>query len=166
MRCNDLIWGLPYDALVFSCMQEVVAGWLGLDVGPYAHQVGTMQVFEQHFEHARALVASPSKGEAGTSVDDLRLPYGEFEEVLDQLWAQVDQMVDATDPKAVLALWPTVQLPPAYQNMAAVLVSEILYRKGATKDVVAEVLDHSSNVLQKRVVTRWLGQRFQPDRDA
>lgn len=33
MRSNDLVWGLPYNLVQWTTIQEVVAGWLGIEVG-------------------------------------------------------------------------------------------------------------------------------------
>ena len=38
IRSNDLYLGVPYDFVHFTCLQEVMAGWLGIDCGAY-HQV-------------------------------------------------------------------------------------------------------------------------------
>jgi thymidylate synthase len=37
MRSNDLIWGTPVNFIQFTCLQEIMAGWLGVDVGSYVH---------------------------------------------------------------------------------------------------------------------------------
>lgn len=37
MRSNDLVYGIPYNLVQFTTLQEVMAGWLGLEVGVYDH---------------------------------------------------------------------------------------------------------------------------------
>jgi len=37
MRSNDLFRGVPYNFVQFTVLQEVIAGWLGLEVGAYDH---------------------------------------------------------------------------------------------------------------------------------
>lgn len=163
MRSNDLVWGLPYDVLVFTCMQEVLAGWLSLDIGPYVHQVGVIQVYEQHFDYARKLVAKRSPLTVQRSEDDLRLPLRDFTEVLNELWERLQAMIAAVSPEAVRSIFRGLHLPQAYQNIAAVLTAEILYRKGAPEEVLGEVLAQSSNRLQHHVMAQWLLHRLESD---
>ncbi|MDT8447490.1 MAG: thymidylate synthase [bacterium] len=37
MRSNDLILGLPHNFVQFTYLQEIIAGWLGLEMGTYNH---------------------------------------------------------------------------------------------------------------------------------
>src|SRR5680860_994578 len=39
MRSNDLIWGTPLNFVQFTCLQEIMAGWLGVEVGSYVHML-------------------------------------------------------------------------------------------------------------------------------
>lgn len=47
MRSNDAWLGLPYDAFCFTTLQELMALELGVDVGVYVHQVGSMHLYEK-----------------------------------------------------------------------------------------------------------------------
>ena len=37
MRSNDIVFGLPYNFLQFTFLQEIIAGWLNVGVGEYMH---------------------------------------------------------------------------------------------------------------------------------
>ena len=50
MRSNDVILGLPYDIYNFTNMQEIVANTLGINVGQYIHQVGSLHVYNENYE--------------------------------------------------------------------------------------------------------------------
>lgn len=45
MRSNDAWLGLPYDVFCFTSIQWVVAQALGLEVGTYCHNVGSMHLY-------------------------------------------------------------------------------------------------------------------------
>ena len=47
MRSNDLNWGTPYDVAAFTAIQYGIASCLGLEPGPYTHQVGSLHVYEE-----------------------------------------------------------------------------------------------------------------------
>lgn len=47
MRSNDVWLGMPYDVFAFSRLQKMVADMLGLQVGCYVHQVGSLHLYEK-----------------------------------------------------------------------------------------------------------------------
>ena len=49
MRSNDLLWGFPYDVNAFCFIQEVLASWLGVELGTYQHNVGSMHIYMNDF---------------------------------------------------------------------------------------------------------------------
>jgi thymidylate synthase len=57
MRSNDVIWGVPYDTFLFTCLQELMAIELGLDLGHYYHTAASMHIYARHFELAHKIAA-------------------------------------------------------------------------------------------------------------
>lgn len=53
MRSNDAFLGVPYDLWMFTRLQMVVAGSLGLPLGDYTHHVDSMHIYERDAERAR-----------------------------------------------------------------------------------------------------------------
>lgn len=47
MRSNDIMRGLPYNIIQFTMLQEVMAGWLGCDLGEYFHLSDSLHVYER-----------------------------------------------------------------------------------------------------------------------
>lgn len=47
MRSNDINWGLTYDVMVFTLAQEWVAMRLGVPLGTYYHNAGSLHVYER-----------------------------------------------------------------------------------------------------------------------
>lgn len=64
MRSNDAIWGVPYDVFLFTCLQELMALEVGLEVGRYYHATSSMHVYQRHYEVAR-VVAEEEVVESG-----------------------------------------------------------------------------------------------------
>jgi thymidylate synthase len=52
MRSNDVVWGVPYDVFLFTCLQELMAVELDVDLGGYHHYASSMHVYERHYELA------------------------------------------------------------------------------------------------------------------
>lgn len=88
MRSNDAIWGSPYNLYNFMTIQEVMAGWLGIEVGEYRHIVDCLHVYKNKVEVIKRINSQISK-----SVDiydyckpqDARLPKFDFEQMLYKL---------------------------------------------------------------------------------
>lgn len=63
MRSNDAWLGLPYDLFCFTRIQSLVADAVGLDVGTYTHQVGSMHLYEKDVDKAREALSNNLKHE-------------------------------------------------------------------------------------------------------
>lgn len=59
MRSNDLIWGLPYDFYLFTMLQEMLAQELGVHLGRYHHNVGSLHLYERHWDLGREMLDAP-----------------------------------------------------------------------------------------------------------
>jgi thymidylate synthase len=56
MRSNDLWLGFPYDVYDFTMIQNYLAHRLGVRLGTYTHCVGSLHVYEHHWESAHAVI--------------------------------------------------------------------------------------------------------------
>lgn len=45
MRSNDIVWGLTYDVFMFTMMQEYVARQIGVELGDYYHNAGSLHLY-------------------------------------------------------------------------------------------------------------------------
>jgi thymidylate synthase len=70
MRSNDLFKGLPYNLIQFTTLQEIIAGWLRIEVGSYNHISDSLHLYESEFQDALAY----EPAEQTCNEDDLRLP--------------------------------------------------------------------------------------------
>jgi thymidylate synthase len=58
MRSNDVWLGLPYDLFTATVLQELMAGWLGVELGAYHHHVDSLHLYQQHWLSAADVAAS------------------------------------------------------------------------------------------------------------
>ena len=56
MRSNDAWLGVPYDLMMFSCLQRSMACALGVEPGEYTHSVGSMHLYDRDLDAAYDLV--------------------------------------------------------------------------------------------------------------
>lgn len=50
MRSNDLIFGLQYDLVAFTLIQEIIANTIGVELGSYNHTTASLHVYEKHWK--------------------------------------------------------------------------------------------------------------------
>jgi thymidylate synthase len=103
MRSNDVIWGLPYDLFLFTMFQELLASELGLALGAYTHMVGSLHLYEKHYELARRIIAVPD-------VPVFEMPqmeeYGELHAFLDlEARLRTGPSVDLEEKKSLNPYW-------------------------------------------------------------
>ena len=55
-RSQDVIWGGTIDVFQWTVLQELVAGWLGLRLGQYTHFVGSLHLYERHFDRGKRII--------------------------------------------------------------------------------------------------------------
>ena len=58
MRSNDVWLGLPYDLVQFTALQGAIAAALGIEMGWYAHSVGSLHLYARDMEQAEQIQAS------------------------------------------------------------------------------------------------------------
>ena len=130
MRSNDLIWGTPYNFIQWTTLQEIVAGWLGAEVGSYNHVSDSLHVYERHWQELGVIATGDVQPSRNTA--DLRVGLYERWEAI---WAPlVDIALGLTErgtASDLLALQREAdELPPAYRQWVALLTAEALRRRG------------------------------------
>lgn len=48
MRSNDIYLGLPYNFIQFTSLQEILAGWLEIEVGSYCHYSDSLHLYREN----------------------------------------------------------------------------------------------------------------------
>lgn len=126
LRSNDLHRGLPNNFVQFTLMQEVVAGWLGLEVGGYHQWSDSLHVYVDAVDEfsCGALVA----GEANT--DSLAVPIDEGHQLIGEMYRRMTMLAAPDLNEAqVSELAEMAHAPVGYQNLLRVLAAESARRR-------------------------------------
>lgn len=92
MRSNDLLWGFPYDINAFCFLQEVMAKWLGVEMGTYTHNAFSMHIYMQPEEnHAQLLATSVNNSISDEKNPIWNLTYEETKEWLPKFFWMEEQ---------------------------------------------------------------------------
>ena len=79
MRSQDLWLGFCYDIFTATLLQELLAGWLGADLGEYRHHVDSLHLYARDLPAAERL---PPETEPGPVMTPLATPWKELDERL------------------------------------------------------------------------------------
>lgn len=62
VRSNDLMWGFSgINAFEWSVLQEILAYWLGASVGKQSWLIGSLHLYERHWQRADQILGAASK---------------------------------------------------------------------------------------------------------
>lgn len=147
MRSNDLFLGTPYNFIQFTTLQEVMAGWLGLDVGGYCHLSDSLHVYDMYEGiHDRFSISNHTATAKNT--DQLGLPKAEFDATL----RRVIDILDAfTAPDLSTAQFKELsandELPIGYKNLMLVVAADAARRRKWYSDMDSSLARCSNPVL-------------------
>jgi thymidylate synthase len=151
MRSNDLQRGLPYNFVQFTCLQEILAGWLGAEVGAYSHVSDSLHIYEKDSRDLQAF--TPVDEEPNT--DSLALARRESEAIFSEMNSLMSAMTTAElSREALRSVVEAQPLPPAYQNLLRVVAADSARRRGWV-DIVGGLMAGCSNPALRQTWDRW-----------
>lgn len=72
LRANDVMWGFSgINFFQWSILQELLAGWLNVEVGEYYHFVGSFNLFERHFNRTKKILEERISNDIYSSYTDI-----------------------------------------------------------------------------------------------
>lgn len=152
IRSNDLFLGVPHNFVQFTCLQEIMAGWLELECGAY-HQVSdSLHLYERD---KRNVLASESLVDAPHNTDSLKLPRVESELAFRELAHRMEQMIQpGLKPATLEQLSGWEHGPESYRNILLVLVAERA-RRQKWPDVANDAISRCTNSVFRYLWKRW-----------
>lgn len=155
MRSNDLFRGLPHNIVQFTIMQEIIAGWLGLEVGAYNHFSDSLHLYETDGEVAERVQPTIMP----ESIDSLSLPRTDSNRVLGSLSEFANLLVvNGQSSSDILNALSRLNLPGAYMNLAVILAGDALRRRGDMK-LARDVVSQCSNPCLALLMDRWFKRK-------
>lgn len=106
IRSNDLMWGFTgINAFEWSVVQEILAYWLGVEVGWVQYMQGSLHLYSRHFDRVLDILndsyAEPTALNFydATSPIPFNTPVDKFDELLSFLFADIDKWEHSTFDK-------------------------------------------------------------------
>ena len=153
MRSNDFYRGLPHNVVQFTCLQEILAGWLDLELGQYHHISDSLHFYEEAEPEFGLGIDSPNDV---MNTDSLACAQSESERSFAILARQVEQIINPNVTAQTLAdQFNSLDLPSAYRNIACVLHAEGARRRHAPK-LATRFMEQCTNRAYQALQGRWL----------
>ncbi len=151
MRSNDLFRGLPHDIVQFTILQEVLAGWIGVDVGRYFHVSDSLHLYtDQLSQFTCTDIAALSPNTDSLMVDPVR-----GGSLISELFTRMDILTKADLSEADVAEADAIDDAPAgYKNMLHLLAAESARRRGQ-HDHAEELMKRCTNPQLFQIWTMW-----------
>lgn len=154
LRSNDMFRGLPYNLVQFTTIQEVLAGWMGLDIGSYGQVVDSLHVYENDV----ADVVGADRVPGQRNIDSLSHP----KSLSDSAWGELATLVERLiarpeEERSYVQAAEELDLPVAYRNIAAVLCAEGARRAHFT-DTAGIIMEACSNPALCQLWARWVAR--------
>lgn len=158
MRSNDVVLGLPYNLVQWTSLQEITAGWIGVEVGNYTHVVDSLHIYDRDFD--RFSIAEAPTDRSRNPVD-LRQPMAQSRSTFALLEDTFEALANSESTREVeKAALGAARLGP-YADWVTVGAAERLRRLGS----LAEADDKARQVADSELrlsVLRW-HERFRRD---
>ena len=155
LRSNDLLLGAPYNLVQFTFLQEILAGWLGLELGSYNQVSDSLHIYHHDTQRFKSEVINDP-----INSDLMNHPKDETEVYFAQLAECAEKMVQTTSFQELDHLREHTPVPVSYKNLLYVLAAEVVRRK-KWLDAEGDFMVRCSNPMLEQAWRRWL-QRF-PD---
>lgn len=133
MRSNDLFRGFPYNVVQFTILQEVMAGWIGVDVGSYVQYCDSLHIYDRD---TLALASPVAEVEADL---DLRLSYAQFSNTLIEAYTLVERLAQTRSNREIEKLAMVSLGNAGWDSLLAVVKAEAARRRGLW-DLASELL--------------------------
>jgi thymidylate synthase len=154
MRSNDLFRGFPHNVVQFSTLQEVLAGWLGLELGTYHHYSDSLHLYDQDGDVASHLedIAPPE------SEDCLSVPKPESDHAFLALSQLCDICANAERSSDDLSQHVScLKIPAGHANLASVLAADALRRRGSIEQAQL-IMSRCTNPCLRFMCERWFAK--------
>ena len=151
-RSNDFFRGLPLNIVQFTTLQEIVAGWIGVDVGKYTHVTDSLHLYQTD---AKCLDALGQFENAARNTDDLRLSRDESLSALGEIEKLAEEMAYRDlSVHELVGFLDRRSLPTSYMNLLSMLVADVARRNG-DYDTAERALGVCTNPVLTNAFRKW-----------
>lgn len=155
IRSNDLFLGVPHNFVQFMTLQEIMAGWLGLELGSYVQWSDSLHVYEERLGEIRRTPTTP----APDNNESIAIPKSDFDTTIQEIVPLLSGVANHVTPLTSLTeKVAELCLPSCYQNLLRVIAADALRRCGDS-DASTQVVSQVSNPTLRYLWDRWAARQ-------
>lgn len=150
MRSNDVFLGMPYNFIQFTGLQEILAGWLELDIGTYNHYSDSLHLYNRDISKVGIAQESFLDND-----DSLSLCKDETEKIFKEIYERMKSLTSSTVVEG--DIYSLAQLDSgytAYDNMMLIIASYVAKKK-QNDNLVTELMNECTNKVYIAMWDRW-----------
>jgi thymidylate synthase len=154
-RSNDLFRGVPYNFVQFTSLQEIIAGWLGCQLGSYTHISDSLHLYDDTLEHAY----SSADLVVPRNLDLLSLRKPEADLCWGELNRRLEEFIDANVTETKLdSLARMNGFPESISNLSRIVGADSARRHGYY-GLAVELGNACSSEVLRLLWHRWLERK-------
>jgi thymidylate synthase len=149
IRSNDIFLGVPYDLVQWTTLQEILAGWIGVEIGSYNQVSDSLHVYDRDIDQL-ALIDSTTSAE---NHDSIALPRDRSDFCFSCLESNLERLINDGSP-IIPELLRRTPLDPGFKNWLILFCAEQYRRENNTASALVVIRECTNAAL---VVTweRW-----------
>lgn len=134
MRSNDLFLGTPHNFIQFTSLQEIIAGWLEVDLGSFVLVSDSLHIYEHDVDKLSIAEDAPKI----LNRDSLSLSKAEFDLALPLIGAVMDEfrVENLSRSRFVELIKRTEDLPHAWKNLLTVVGADVARRRSWQEEMI------------------------------
>lgn len=156
MRGNDLFRGTPYNFIQFTTLQEILAGWLDVDIGEYFCFTDSLHIYKDDLERFTNRVNIVDLDNS----DKLLFSKAEFDKFFPRCMSILKKIYkNGLENKDIIELKADKVIPQEYKNLLSLPLAYIGL-KNKQFDLVQECEEVCTNELLLTVWNTWKEERY------
>jgi thymidylate synthase len=151
LRSNDLVLGTPHNFVQFSSLQEILAGWLDVEVGAYRHFADSLHIYDRDLLKLEGI----ERTKFAENTDSVAYERPKSIEYFTELARRMDEMRDPHLTRHHLRrLTQPYSFPTPLQNWLVILGADSARRRNWT-DLSLEIASGCSNPALRLLWENW-----------
>lgn len=154
MRSNDLYRGTPYNFVQFTSMQEILSGWLGLEVGTYCQVCDSLHVYKNDLDELN-YSDNIDLSNILLNNDNISVSKDLWDKILAEL-INILALLSSDDlqRKDVKSIFKKEIFPKEYVNLISIVVADCARRRNWYEEIACAI-SHCSNQLLIELWKNW-----------
>lgn len=154
MRSNDVLLGMPYNFIQFTGLQEILAGWLELDIGTYNHYSDSLHLYNRDISKFGIAQESFLDND-----DSMALCKDETEKLFKEIYERMKSLMSSgTIESDIYSLAQLDSGYNAYNNMMLIIAAYVAKKK-QNDDLVTELMEKCTNKVYVAMWNRWIDRK-------